>query len=111
VAHSELVELGQKALAAVASSVARGAPLLYSQLLASKFYEALRRELKSAEDARLSAAAAKCGRVTKAGMSANALLIELESAIAMLQSAPQPATPQRPARRPALRVIKGGLSS
>jgi hypothetical protein len=110
VAHSELVELGQKALAAVASSVARGAPLLYSQLLASKFYEALRRELKSAEDARLSAAAAKCGRVTKAGMSANALLIELESAIAMLQSGPQPATPQRPAR-PALRVIKGGLSS
>ncbi len=108
--RSDLVELGQKALAAVASSVARGAPLLYSQLLASKFYEALRREMKTAEDAALSAAAARCGRASRTGMSANALLIELESAIAMLQSGPDAAAPQPPAR-PVLRVIKGGLST
>jgi hypothetical protein len=38
----ELIQLGQQALSAVASGVARGAPLVKCQLLASQFYEALR---------------------------------------------------------------------
>ncbi|HSQ02583.1 MAG TPA: hypothetical protein VLN59_01030 [Burkholderiales bacterium] len=107
--HSQLVELGQKALAAVASSVARGAPLLYCQLLASEFYEALRRELRNVEDAALSAAVDGCRRAGRAGITPNAMLIELQSAIAMLQLGKKPAAPSRPSR-PVLRVIQGGLS-
>jgi hypothetical protein len=37
---------GQKALAAVATNAASGAPLVKCQLLASEFYEALKRELQ-----------------------------------------------------------------
>ena len=45
---SDLTELGQEAIAAVSRGVADGAPLVKCQLLASAFYEALRRELRSA---------------------------------------------------------------
>src|SRR5437763_9024527 len=48
---SELIELGQQALAAVPSSVARGAPLVKCQLLASRFYEALLHELRESSEA------------------------------------------------------------
>jgi hypothetical protein len=46
VVPSELIELGQQALAAASTSVARGAPLVQCQLLASEFYEALKDELR-----------------------------------------------------------------
>ena len=45
---SDLTELGQEAIAAVARGVADGAPLVKCQLLASAFYEALRHELRKA---------------------------------------------------------------
>ena len=44
---SELIELGQRALAAVSSSVANGASLIKCKLLACEFYEALRHELQN----------------------------------------------------------------
>jgi hypothetical protein len=43
---SHLIELGQQALAAVATNAESGAPLVKCQLLASEFYEALKRELQ-----------------------------------------------------------------
>ena len=42
---SHLIELGQQALADVTTNVAKGEPLVRCQLLASEFYEALKREL------------------------------------------------------------------
>ena len=42
-----LIELGQQALASVTTNVADGAPLVRCQLLASGFYEALKRELRA----------------------------------------------------------------
>ena len=43
---AHLIELGQQALAEVTANVARGEPLVRCQLLASEFYEALKRELR-----------------------------------------------------------------
>ena len=45
-ASPKLIELGQQSVAAVATNVARGAPLVRCQLLASEFYEALKDELR-----------------------------------------------------------------
>jgi hypothetical protein len=92
VAPSELIELGQRALAAVASNVARGAPLVQCQLLASNFYEALRHELRETSQADqamrglLIAAANRCHRTATATISPKGMLDEIRSAIAILQS-------------------------
>jgi hypothetical protein len=45
-----LIELGQQALASVATNVAGGAPLVRCQLLASEFYEVLKRELRATSE-------------------------------------------------------------
>jgi hypothetical protein len=111
---SELIELGQRALAAVAASVARGAPLVKCQLLASEFYEVLRQELREAAqsdvDKRslLLAAANQCDLTANASIRPSAMLDELRSAIAILQSDVPVSPPLR--FRPILRVIEGGLS-
>jgi hypothetical protein len=39
-------EIGEQAVLAVATSLARGGPVIKGQLIASRFYEALQRELK-----------------------------------------------------------------
>ena len=44
VVPAHLIQLGQQALASVTTDVAGGAPLVRCQLLASEFYEALKRE-------------------------------------------------------------------
>lgn len=113
----KLIELGEQALVAVTTGVARGAPLVQCQLLASDFYEALKREMRaasrsdSAERDLLIAAASQCCRVGKAGISPDAMLRELRGAIVMLQPHGRPPVETRPARpRPLLRVIEGGLS-
>ena len=46
---SQLIELGQQALTDVRISVANGEPLVRCQLLASEFYEALKRALRAPE--------------------------------------------------------------
>jgi hypothetical protein len=113
---SHLLELGQQALAAVAISVARGAPLVQCQLLASDFYEVLRRELRHssplgfAERGRLVAAARQCSRAATPSISPDKLLAELGAAIALLRL-DGPAIESRHTRLPpVLRVIEGGLS-
>ena len=111
---SELIELGQQALAAVSSSVARGAPLVKCQLLASQFYEALRHELRESSQAEakrniLIAAANQCHRTATASISPDAMVGELRRAIDLLQVEIPPL--DAVARvRPMLRVIEGGLS-
>jgi hypothetical protein len=112
----ELIQLGQQALSAVVSGVARGAPLVKCQLLASQFYEALRNELRESSQAdvarrkMLIAAVDQCHRTAVASTTPNIMLRELRGAIELLQSdTPLPETP-RPGSRPTLRVIEGGLS-
>ena len=111
---SHLIELGQQALADVTTNVASGAPLVQCQLLASEFYEALKRELRATselgvvERAAVVAAANQCRHVATASISPGAMLVKLRSVIALLQSSgpiPPPA-----GFRPMLRVIEGGLS-
>ena len=111
---SHLTELGQQAVAAVAANVASGAPLVQCQLLASEFYEALKRELRAnsqlgvVERGMVVAAARQCRHAATASISPGAMLGKLRSAIALLQSS----GPISPATvfRPMLRVIEGGLS-
>jgi hypothetical protein len=111
----ELLKLGQEALAAVANGVAAGAPLVKCQLLASRFYEALRDELREwskadvAKQNMLIAAADQCHRTSIEATTSSAMLRELRSAIDFLQAdVPSPNTRQ-PGFRPVLRVIEGGL--
>ena len=81
---SHLIELGQQALASVSSSVAGGAPLVKCQLLASEFYEALRRELKkpaidsAARRNALIAAARQCHQIAIASVNPNTMLGDLK---------------------------------
>jgi hypothetical protein len=88
----------------VAANVASGAPLVRCQLLASEFYEALKRELRATselgvnERAIVVAAANQCRHAATASI----------SPIALLQSGGT--IPPPTGFRPMLRVIEGGLS-
>jgi hypothetical protein len=103
-----LQNYGELALSAVASSVERDEPLVRCQLVASKFYEALRYELRhcsrtdEADRAVLLAAAAICSRAAIASANPSELLREIRRAVDMLCG--------RAPMRPMLRVIEGGLS-
>jgi hypothetical protein len=116
VALSQLKDLGEQAVAAVAASLVDGGAVLKGQLIASRFYEALRHELdeSSMDDAKraaLTAASDRCERIAAASINSTALLDQLKIAVAVLQ-AEEHASPPPPTRaRPILRVIKGGLSS
>jgi len=118
---AHLIELGQQALVNVTSDVASGAPLVRCQLLASEFYEALRRELRAPselegiERAMVAAATTLCCHAATANISPELMLAQLRRAIDLLQagsrdelplSQPQPEV----RRRPILCVIEGGLS-
>jgi len=112
---SRLVELGRRALVAVTAGAARGEPLVKCQLLASEFYEALKRELQQtpltdAKRATLMAAADRCDRVANAGIGPGAMVAKLGNILAMLQS-DQPTPPSGRALEPVLRVIEGGRSA
>jgi hypothetical protein len=109
-----LIELGQQALAEVTANVARGKPLVRCQLLASEFYEALKRELRPmshlgvVERAMVVAAANQCRHAATAGISPGAMLGELRTAIALLRFSGL--IPPAAGARPTLRIIEGGLS-
>jgi hypothetical protein len=98
----------------VTTNVANGEPLVRCQLLASEFYEALKRELRATselgvvERAIVVAAANQCRRAATATISPGAMLSELRGAIALLQH-DVPISPPA-GSRPVLRVIEGGLS-
>ena len=110
---SQLIELGQRALTDIRICVASGEPFVRCQLLASGFYEALKRELRapdlnSVDRWAVVAAANQCVHAANATISPGAVALELRAAVAMLQS--NGVTPPQTNTRPALRVIEGGLS-
>jgi len=113
VALSQLRELGEQAVAAVAASLARGGPVVKGQLIASRFYEAMQCELKQVpmhdpKRAALIAASDRCERIAAARINPSDLLDELRRALAVL-SDDHPSEPP-PKGRPVLRLIEGGLS-
>jgi hypothetical protein len=110
---SRVTEIGEQAVAAVAASLARGGPVIKGQLIASRFYEAMQRELKQLpmhdpKRAALRAASARCERIAAARISPTALLDELRRALALLTD-DHPREPP-PRGRPVLQLIEGGLS-
>ena len=111
-ALTRLQEDGEEALVALSRSVAKGEPLVRCQLLASIFYEELRRQLRQCprmdtpERAVLITAADYCGRAAITSTTPMDLLRELRNAVAALSDHTAPTTRQRPV----LRVIEGGLS-
>jgi hypothetical protein len=114
VALSQLKELGEQAIVAVAASLACDGPVVRGQLIASRFYEALRHELKQSpmhdtERAALIAANDRCERIAAANINPSAMLDELRKAIALLADE-HPSVPPPPRARPVLRLIEGGLS-
>jgi hypothetical protein len=114
-ALSQLKELGEQALAAVAASLVDGGAVLKAQLIASRFYEALRHELEesSRDDAKraaLRAASDRCERIAAASINPTALLDELRKALAVLTD-DHPSEPPPIRRLPVLRLIEGGLSN
>jgi hypothetical protein len=113
VALSRLKELGEEAVVALAASLARGGPVVKGQLIASRFYEAMQRELKQLpmhdpKRAALIAASDRCERIAAARINPSDLLDELRRALAAL-SDDHPSEPP-PRGRPVLRLIEGGLS-
>jgi hypothetical protein len=116
VALSQLKELGEQAVAAVAASLACNGPVVRGQLIASRFYEALRHELKQSPvpdttRVALIAASDRCERIAAATINPTALLDELRKAIAVLEADTHPSVSPPPKARPVLRLIVGGLSS
>jgi hypothetical protein len=114
VALSQLKELGEQAVAAVAASLARGGPVVKGQLIASRFYEAMQGELKQLpmhdpKRAALIAASDRCERIAGARINPSDLLDELRRALAVLSDDHPPGPPSR--GRPVLRLIEGGLSN
>ena len=115
VALSQLKELGEQAIVAVAASLVDGGVVLKAQLIASRFYEALRHELEesSMDDAKraaLTAASDRCGHIAAASINPTALLDEFRKAIAVLEDDTHPLVSPPTKARPVLRVIEGGLS-
>ena len=113
-ALSRVTEIGEQAVAAIAASLARGGPVVKGQLIASRFYEAMQRELRQLpmhdpKRAALIAASDRCERVAAASINPTALLDELRHALAVLRADTDASAPPTRAR-PALRLIEGGLS-
>jgi hypothetical protein len=113
-ALSRITEIGEQAVATIAASLARGGPVVKGQLIASRFYEAMQRELRQLpmqdpKRAALIAASDRCERIAAAKINPNALLDELRMALAVLTDE-HPSEPP-PRGRPVLRLIEGGLSS
>jgi hypothetical protein len=116
-ALSRVTQIGEQAVAAVAASLAGNGPaVIRGQLIASRFYEAMQRELKrlpmhDSRRAALIAASDRCERIAAASINPLVLLDELKGALALLTDE-HPSEPLPPPRgRPVLRLIEGGLSS
>jgi hypothetical protein len=114
-ALSRVTEIGEQAVAAVAASLARGGPVVKGQLIASRFYEAMQRELKQLpmhdpKRAASMAASDRCERIAAAKINPTVLLDELRKALAVLTDE-HPSEPPPIKGRPVLRLIEGGLSN
>jgi hypothetical protein len=113
-ALARVAEIGEQAVAAIAASLAGGGPVVRAQLLASRFFEAMQRELRQLpiqdpKRAALIAASNRCERIAAASINPTTLLDELRMAIAVLRAHTDASAPPTRAR-PALRLIEGGLS-
>ena len=113
----DLLELGRTTVAEVARRVESGDCTFRCQLLASRFYEALRQEARAtyafmAKHALLAQAIERCERAAKPGIVPAMILAELRTAVAMLErfENAEGANRARPRGAPTLRVIQGGLS-
>jgi hypothetical protein len=114
----ELVALGQEIVGKVARELATGGRRVHLQLLASRFYEAVKDELERTPRhegprmGRLAAAADQCRRAASCVMLAPALVaVELRAAVAMLSGdGPDLLEPPATPFRPQLRLIQGGLT-
>lgn len=112
---SELVELGHEIVAQMAHELVSGARALHVQLLASRFYEAVKAELEHTPRDRptvrgvLAASADQCRRSATNGTLPPLMLVELRAAVAMLTGrSPQGSLPPIRSTRPLLRVVQGG---
>ena len=115
--RSRLIELGQRALAAALTNVATGEPLVRCQLLASEFYRALKRELRTTsefgavERRKLAAAASLFCHAVTTNIGQDVMLKELKRAVDLLRvDTPTCDGLAQPRSKPILRVIEGGLS-
>ena len=113
----DLLDLGRTTVAEVARRVENGDCTFRCQLLASRFYEALRQEARGtyafmAKHALLAQAVERCERAAKPGIAPAMILAELRIAVAMLDRAAhaEGGEQPRPQGPPKLRVIQGGLS-
>jgi len=114
-ALSRITEIGEQAVAAIAASLARGGPVVKGQLIASRFYEAMQRELRQLpihdpKRVALIAASNRCERIAAASINPAALLDEIRKAIAVLEADTHPSVSPPTKARPVLRLIEGGLS-
>lgn len=113
----DLLDLGRTTVAEVARRVEKGDCTFRCQLLASRFYEALRQEVRGtyafmAKHALLAQAIERCEQAAKPGIAPTMILAELRSAVAMLErdANAEGANRARPQGPPKLRIIQGGLS-
>jgi hypothetical protein len=111
-----LVRVGQDVITEVGQELLRGGSLVRMQLVASRFYEAVKAELAatSPDDAHrlaaLSAVVSQCSRLAQQGVSPHLIFVELRAAVAMLTRS-MPDQPEAVVRSPTLRVIQGGRAA
>lgn len=108
----ELLELGRDVAAEMATEVMAGAGVIRLQLLASRFYEAIKVERDQAPQhgpkrRALTAAADQCHC---SAASPHSVLVHIRTAVAMLTATPEPQPCAAVRQRPQLRVIHGGVA-
>ena len=107
----DLVELGQDVVERLAHKHAAGGRTVHLQLLASPFYEAVKREIGrtpacEAEKRRaLAAAADQCQRAASCAVGPANIVVELRAAVATLSGEQPPGFEAPPKVRPQLRLI------
>ena len=112
----DLVVFGQGVVERLAQECAAGGRTTRLQLLASPFYEALKREIgrmpaDEAEKRRaLAAAADQRRRAAGCSVAPANIVIELRAAVASLSGEWAPSLSAPPRVRPQLRIIQGGLA-
>ena len=112
----DLVVFGQDVVERLARECAAGGRTTRLQLLASPFYEAVKREIgrtptDEAEKRRaLAAAVDQCRRAAGCAVAPANILIELRGAVATLSGERPPSLTAPPRLQPQLRIIQGGLA-
>jgi hypothetical protein len=111
----ELEQLGQDIANQIARKLASGGRTAHLQLLASRFFEALKEELKQTprhNDRRialLTSAADRCRNVASCTSAPSLILVHVQAAVALLSEAPAVAMAQpSTSTNPQLRLIQGG---